>query len=65
MKLLAHFYYITALILGQNCVNGLRVTKIVKEIKLKVAWCELEAKKMFSKTIIHKIFETKSSFHVK
>ena len=30
-----------------------------------VAWGELEAKKLFSERIIHKIFETSPSFHVK
>ena len=46
-------WYLIALILGQNCVKGFRVTNIVKEIKLERAWRELE------------VFETNSSFHVK
>ena len=45
-------------------MNGLRVTKIVKEIKFEGVWGELKAKKLFPETIIHKIFETNSSFHV-
>ena len=39
--------------------------KIVKEIKYEGGWGELEAKKMFPETTIHKIFETNSSFLVK
>ena len=46
-------------------MKGLRVTKVVKEIKSEGVWREIEAKKIFPETIIHKIFETKSSFHVK
>ena len=43
----------------------LRVAKIVKEIKFEGISGELEAKKMFLDTVIHKISETDSSFHVK
>ena len=46
-------------------MKGLKVTKIVKEIKFLGVWGELKATKMFPETIIHKIFETNSSFHVK
>ena len=46
-------------------MKGLRVTKIVKEVKFEGAWGKLEAKKMFPEKIIHKIFETNPSFHVK
>ena len=46
-------------------MKGLRVTTIVKEIKFEEVWGELEAKKMFTEKIIHKIFETNSSFHVR
>ena len=46
-------------------MKGLRVTKIVKEVKFEGVWGELESKKMFPETITHKIFETNSSFHVK
>ena len=37
------FCNLIALLLGQNCVKGLRVTTIVKEIKCKGVWAELEA----------------------
>ena len=43
----------------------LRVTKITIEVKFKKVWGKLEAKKLFSETHIHRIFETTSSFHVK
>ena len=46
-------------------MKGLRVTKFVNEIKFEGVWCELESKNKFPKTIIYKIFETNSSFHVK
>ena len=46
-------------------MKGLTVTKIVKEIKFEGVWGNLETKKMFLETIIHKIFETNSSFYVK
>ena len=45
-------------------MKDLRVTKIVKEIKFEGILGELESKNMFPETIIHKIFETNSSFHV-
>ena len=59
-RLLCH---LIALILGQNSVKILRVTKNVKAIKFKGVWLEYDKK--FPETITHKIFETNSSFHVK
>ena len=44
-------------------MKDLRLTKVCKEIKFEGVWAKLEAKKLFSKTIIHKIFETNSSLH--
>ena len=46
-------------------MKGLRVTIIFKEITFQGVWGELEAKKLFPETIIHKIFKTNSSFHEK
>ena len=46
-------------------MKGSRVTKIVNEIKFEQVSGELEENKMFPETIIHKIFETNSSFHMK
>ena len=47
-------------------MKGLRYTKIVKEIKIEEVSGKLEAKtKIFPETIIHKIFEANSSFHMK
>ena len=46
-------------------MKSLRVTKNVKEIKFERIWGDFESKKMFPETITFKIFETKSSFHVK
>ena len=43
-------------------MEGLRVTKNVKEIKLEGVWDELKSK---PETITHKITENNSSFHVK
>ena len=39
------FLSLTALILGQNSVKDIKVTKIVKEIKFEGVWGELELKK--------------------
>ena len=46
-------------------MKGLRVTKIVKEIKFEGVWGELEAKKMFPEKITHEIFEINFGFHLK
>ena len=43
-QILALFCNLVALILGLKWVKGLRVTKIVKEIKFEGVWGELEAK---------------------
>ena len=45
-------------------MKGLRVAKIVKEIKFEGVWGELELKR-FPETASHKIFETNSSFQTK
>ena len=39
------FLSLIALILGQNSVKDIKVTKIVKEIKFEGVWVELELKK--------------------
>ena len=41
------FSHLIVLFLHQNCVKGLRVTKIFKEIKFEGVWNELESKKFF------------------
>ena len=64
-QILAYLCNLIAPVLGQKCVKGLRVTKIVKEIKSEMVWGKLEAKKMLPETTIHKIFETNSSFYLK
>ena len=46
-------------------MEGLRVTKIVKEIRFERIWGWVRSKKVFPATILHKIFQTNSSFHVK
>ena len=43
----------------------IRGTKIVKLIKFAGVWDKLEAKKLFPRTMVHRVFETNSSFHVK
>ena len=40
------FLPFNALILIKNSVKGLRVTKIVKEVKFEEVWGELESKKV-------------------
>ena len=45
-------------------MKGLRVTKIVKEIKFEGVWGELEPKKGFNRHYSQN-FETNSSFNVK
>ena len=46
-------------------MKGLRVTKIVKEIKFERVLWELRSKKGFPETISHKKFETNASSPVK
>ena len=46
-QLSALFCNLVALILGSNCAEVLRVTKIVKEIKFEGAWGKLDAKTCF------------------
>ena len=41
---LALFRKLVALVLGKNCVKGLRVTKIVKQIKFEEDWGELQVR---------------------
>ena len=43
-QILAVFCILVALILVWNCVKGLRVTKIVKQIKFEGVWGKLEAR---------------------
>ena len=45
--MLAFFCNLIALILGSNSVKGLRIAKIVKEIKFVGIWSELGSKKGF------------------
>ena len=61
----ALFCKLVAQILHSDCVKGLRAVKSLKQIKFAVAWGELKAKKLFSETMINKIFKTNSGFHVK
>ena len=43
-QILALFCNLFAVILGKNCVKGLRVKKIVKEIVFEEVWGKLEAR---------------------
>ena len=45
-------------------LKDLRITKKFKEIKFQGFWGKVELKKV-SERIIHKIFESNSSFHIK
>ena len=64
-EILIVFWKLVVLRLDENHAKGLKITKIVKQAKFKKAWGALEAKKMFPETIMDKIFETNSCFHVK
>ena len=46
-------------------MKGLRVTKIVKEIRFEGVWGNLKAKKKIPPTTNYKIVQTNPSFHVK
>ena len=48
-QILAFFCKLVALILDWNCLKGLTVTKIVKQIKFEGVWGELEAKSCFQR----------------
>lgn len=63
-KTKALFYNLVAPILGWNCVKDLTVTNIAKQIKFEEILGKFEARN-FAETIIHNIFETKSSFQAK
>ena len=60
-QILARFCISVALIVGLNWIKGLRVTKIVKQIKFEGVSGELEVQKLFAETTIHKVLETNSS----
>ena len=47
--ILAPFWYLIPVILGQGSVEVLGVTKIVKEIKFEGMWRELESKRSFQR----------------
>ena len=51
-QLLGPFSKLVALILGCNCVKSVIITNIVKQIKFKRVWGELEIEKPFSDTIM-------------
>ena len=63
-QILELFCHVNALILDQNSVKDLGVTKQVKEIKFEEVWSELESKKKFPETKNYKISETNSNFHL-
>ena len=48
-QILALFCYLNALIWGKNCVKDIKVTNIVKEIKVEEVWIKLEAKNCFQR----------------
>ena len=56
--ILAPFCKLVSLILGYNCFKGLRLTKIVKQIRSEGVLGQFRNKKLFPETIIHKMFET-------
>ena len=48
------FSHLIALILGEDSVESLRVTKNVKEINFEMVRCEVESKKCFQKQYLAK-----------
>ena len=48
-QILALFCNLITLILGENYVKGLRITKIDNDIKFEGVWVELEAKNCFQR----------------
>ena len=56
--------HLIALLLGQNSVKGIRVTKSVKEIEFERVWSKLESKKVSGHNNSKKS-ENKFSFYVK
>ena len=42
MESLGYFCHLIAVVVGLNCVKGLKVTKNVKEVKIKYGWGKLE-----------------------
>ena len=64
LNFMTFFCHVIALILGQNSVKGLRVTKNVKTIKFERLSVELESKKKFPATKTRKISETNSTLQI-
>ena len=64
-QIFALFCKLVALILGLNCIQVLRVTKIVKQIKFEGAWWKVRSKILFAERILAKIYQTNCSFFVK
>ena len=61
-QILALFYNLLALILGSNCVKGLRVSKIVKQIKFQGVWGKLTAKLHFQRQSFKKYLRKTLAF---
>ena len=64
-QILAYFCKLGALMLRENYLKGLRVTKIVKQLKFQGSLRWVKNKKLFAEIIILKIFGTNCNFHVK
>ena len=56
------FWKLVALILSQNCVKGLRVTKIVKHINFERVCVKLEARNCFQKQSVTKYLRQTLAF---
>ena len=55
-QMLALICNLVVLILSSNCAKGLRVTKIVKQIKFEAVWGKLEASNCFQRQSFTKYF---------
>ena len=64
-QILAPFCKLVALILGQNYIKVLRVSKCVKQIIFERVWWRVWSKKLFEETILAKLFQTNCSFSLK
>ena len=64
-QIFAPFCKLVALILDQNCIKVLRVSKCVKQIIFERVWWRVRSKILFEETILAKLFQTNCSFSLK
>ena len=52
---LAIFRNLVALVLGQNCIENLRITKYIEKINFEEVWGQVRSKSLFPETILENI----------